>query len=141
MVSGKKVSNLNLSVSAKGGTTMSRRLLVAILTIILVGTWGSLGVAGEMPYSLEKAERGFYVPSKGPPSSTAVGVDALIGRPVGLATTLLGVGLFIATLPFSVPSRSVDTAARGLVVDPGGWTFCRPMGKSDPRYDRPGIFK
>ena len=120
---------------------MSRRLLVAILTIILVGTWGSLGVAGEMRYSLEKAERGFYVPSTGPPSSTALAADALIGRPVGLATTFLGTGLFIATLPFSIPSRSVGTSARGLVGDQGGWTFCRPMGKSDPRYDRPGIFK
>jgi len=141
MVSGKKVSNLKPSVSAKGGTTMSRRLLVAILTIILVGTWGSLGVAGEMPYSLEKAERGFYVPSTGPPSSAALGADALIGRWVGLATTIAGTGVFIATLPFSIPSGSVGTSARGLVGDPGGWTFCRPMGKSDPRYDRPGIFK
>ena len=120
---------------------MRRRLPVVILTIMLVVTWGGLGVAGEMPYSLEKAERGFYVPSTGPPTSVAVGADALFGRPVGLATTLLGTGLFIATLPFSIPSRSVDTAARGLVSDPGGWTFCRPMGKSDPRYDRPGIFK
>ncbi|OGR08322.1 MAG: hypothetical protein A3K23_00915 [Desulfobacca sp. RBG_16_58_9] len=120
---------------------MRRRLPVVILTIILVGTWGSLGVAGEMRYSLEKAERGFYVPSTGPPSSTAVAADALIGRPVGLATTFLGAGLFIATLPFSIPSRSVGTSARGLVGDQGGWTFCRPMGKSDPRYDRPGIFK
>jgi len=120
---------------------MRRRLPVVILTIMLVVTWGGLGVAGEMPYSLEKAERGFYVPSKGPPSSVAVGADALVGRPVGLATTLLGTGLFIATLPFSIPSGSVGTSARGLVGDPGGWTFCRPMGKSDPRYDRPGIFK
>jgi len=120
---------------------MSRRLLVAILTIMLVGTWGSLGVAGEMRYSLEKAEQGFFVPSTGPPSSVAMGADALIGRPLGLATTFLGVGLFIATLPFSIPSRSVGTAGRGLVGDPGGWTFCRPMGKNDPRYDRPGIFK
>jgi hypothetical protein len=121
---------------------MRRRLWVVILTIILVATWGSLaGAAGPMPYSLEKAERGFYAPSPGPPSPAAVAADAAIGRPVGLVTTVAGTGLFILTLPFTIPAGSVREASWGLVGQPGGWTFCRPLGRSDARYDRPGIFK
>jgi hypothetical protein len=126
---------------------MARPLLMTILTIILVGTWGSIAAAEKAPYSLSKAynmdsaEKGFKEEPGAEPSPAAVGADALIGRPLGLATTIVGTGAFVLTLPFTVPSRSVDTAAWGLVGRPGGWTFARPLGRSDPRYDRPGIFK
>jgi hypothetical protein len=70
-----------------------------------------------------------------------VAADAVIGRPLGLATTIAGTGVFLVTLPFSATSQSVDTAAWGLVGRPGGWTFVRPLGKGDPRFEEKGIFK
>ncbi len=121
---------------------MAQRLLVGILTIILVGAvCGSASAGSALPYSLEKAERGFLVPPKAEPSSSVVAVDALIGRPLGLATTIAGTAVFVATLPFSVPSGSTREASWGLVGRPAGWTFKRPLGRSEPRYGEPSIFR
>jgi hypothetical protein len=121
---------------------MRHRLPVVILTIILVATWGSMaGAAGPMPYNLDKAEKGFREPSKAEPSAAAVAADAVIGRPVGLVTTIAGAGLFVITLPFTAPSGSARQAAWELVGRQGGWTFNRPLGRSDPRYEREGIFR
>ena len=125
---------------------MNRSLLVAFLTLILVGTWGVLGAAGEtyslsQTYNLRKAERGFHEPRKGEPSASVVAADAVIGRPAGLATTIAGTGVFILTLPFTIPSQSVNTAAWGLVGRPGGWTFVRPMGKRAPEFEERSVFK
>ncbi|MEW6657725.1 MAG: hypothetical protein AB1424_03605 [Thermodesulfobacteriota bacterium] len=125
---------------------MIRPLLVVILTIILVGTWGSFAVAKEAyslskAYNMDKAEQGFKDPPKSEPSPSAIAADAVIGRPLGLATTIVGAGVFLSTFNFYIHSDSVGTAAWGLVGRPAGWTFARPIGRSDPRYDRPGIFK
>ncbi len=120
---------------------MKRRLPVVILTIILVGTWGGVGAGGNMPYSMEKAEWGFHDPPPTEPSAAAVAADAVIGRPLGLATTIVGGTLFLVTLPFTAPSGGARDAAWNLVGRQGGWTFNRPLGRSDPRYERQGIFK
>jgi hypothetical protein len=121
---------------------MKRRLPTVILTIILVATWaGTAGAGQALPYNLDKAERGFYEPPSGPPGPAAVAADAAIGRPLGLAMTIAGTGLFVLTLPFTAPSGNVREAAWGLIGQQGGWTFCRPLGRSDPRYERMGVFK
>lgn len=123
---------------------MPRPMLLVILSIMLVGTWGSLAAAKEpysisKAYSLEKAERGWGVPQKTAPSSVKVTADLLVGRPLGLATTTIAAGVFIVTLPFNIPSRSVRTAAWGL-GQVGGWTFKRPLGQYDPSFAEHGIF-
>jgi hypothetical protein len=121
---------------------MCRKLLVALLTVSLAGLLSGIAAAGVLGYSLRDAEQGFWdKPSPGPPSSLVVATDALIGRPLGLATTIAGTGVFIVTLPMSLGSGSTDEAAWGLVGQPGGWTFVRPMGRSDPRFDEVGIFR
>ena len=63
--------------------------------------------------------------------------DALIGRPLGLGATILGTGAFVATLPFTVCSGSVRDAARGMIKEPGAWTFTRPLG--EPPKNRNGF--
>ena len=63
------------------------------------------------------------------PNTNIMAADALIGRPLGLGATVLGTTAFVATLPFTIPSRSVRDAARGLVVEPARWTFKRPLGQ------------
>lgn len=125
---------------------MTRRLLTGIMAIMLVATWAGLGAAGEAysirkAYNMDKAEEGFVEPPAGEARASVVMADAAIGRPLGLATTLIGTGVFLVTLPFSVPSRSVDTAAWGLVGRPGGWTFNRPLGKGKPEYEEKSIFR
>ena len=59
-------------------------------------------------------------------------VDAFLLRPLGLAATVLGTAMFIVTLPFSLPTRSADDAAKALVVKPAKYTFARPLGQVEP---------
>ena len=85
---------------------MKSKVLLVILAISLVCAWGSVGTAGQIGYSMRWAEKGFaFKPNPGPPSSSVMAVDAIIGRPLGLATTIVGTGVFLVTLPFTLPSE------------------------------------
>ena len=54
--------------------------------------------------------------------------DLLVYRPIGTVVTLGGVVLFFCSLPFTVPSNSVNRAAGSLIVTPANYTFKRPLG-------------
>ena len=56
--------------------------------------------------------------------------DALFLRPFGMASTLLGAGFFIITLPFTAITGSTDKAAEKLISKPARFTFNRPLGGS-----------
>src|SRR5215472_16693370 len=62
-------------------------------------------------------------------SAEAVIVDGLLLRPGGLVATAVGTAVFVVTLPFSIPTRSVDKAVQKLVLDPARYTFVRPLGQ------------
>lgn len=59
----------------------------------------------------------------------AMVVDAVVLRPLGLAATVLGAGVFVISLPFTLPSGSVGDAAEELVAKPARYTFQRPLGQ------------
>ena len=100
---------------------MKSKVLLVILVISLVCAWGGVGTAGQIGYSMRGAETGFVSkPNPNPPSSAVVAADGIIGRPLGLATTIAGTGVFLVTLPFSLTSESTCEAAWGLVGRPGG---------------------
>ena len=63
------------------------------------------------------------------PTADAMILDALLLRPLGLAKTAVGAGVFVASLPFTVFSGSVSDAARKLVIEPAKDTFGRPLGE------------
>jgi hypothetical protein len=91
---------------------------------------------------MRSAEKGFVSkPSPDPPSSTVMAFDAVIGRPLGLASTIVGTGVFVVTLPFTLPSETSEEAAWGLAGQPTGWTFMRPLGRGAPEYEEKGVFK
>jgi hypothetical protein len=54
--------------------------------------------------------------------------DLAISRPFGLVATVIGGAVFIAALPFSLPSGSVKNTADTLVGEPFRFTFKRPLG-------------
>jgi len=54
-------------------------------------------------------------------------VDLVVLRPVGVVATVAGACLFVLTLPFTVPTRSVDKSAQNFVVAPFNYTFSRPF--------------
>lgn len=63
------------------------------------------------------------------PTAEAMLADAFVVRPFGIAATVLGSVAFVVSLPFTLPTRSVDKAAQKLVVDPAKFTFARPLGQ------------
>lgn len=63
-----------------------------------------------------------------PPSAAAMAVDLVLVRPLGLAATVLGTGLFIVSLPFSLLGMNTDEALVRLVGQPAEFTFLRPLG-------------
>jgi hypothetical protein len=63
------------------------------------------------------------------PSAGAMAIDILAVRPLGLAATLLGTGLFVVSLPFSALGGNVGEAADALVKTPAEFTFARPLGE------------
>lgn len=121
---------------------MKNKVLLAILVITLVCAWGSVGTAGQIGYSMRGAEKGFgFKPNPHPPNSGVMAFDGLIGRPLGLATTIVGTALLVVETPFTLYSGTTSEAAWGLVGRPAGWTFARPLGRSEPVYEERGVFQ
>jgi hypothetical protein len=121
---------------------MKNKVLLVILVMSLVCAWGSVGTAGQIGYSMRGSEKGFgFKPNPNPPSSAVMAFDGVLGRPLGLATTIVGTAAFLITLPVTIPSESTSEAAWGLVGRPGGWTFVRPLGRSEPVYEEEGVFQ
>jgi hypothetical protein len=55
--------------------------------------------------------------------------DALVARPLGLCATVIGTGIFVVSLPFSLLGRNTDKAFDYLMADPFQFTFSRPLGE------------
>jgi hypothetical protein len=60
--------------------------------------------------------------------ATDMVVDAVVMRPLGLVATVAGTVLTVVALPFTIPSGSVETSARELILRPADYTFKRPLG-------------
>ena len=55
--------------------------------------------------------------------------DALFVRPLGILGIIIGAGVFVISLPFSLLGRNVGEAGSKLVVAPAAFTFVRPLGE------------
>jgi len=52
-------------------------------------------------------------------------LDILFARPIGVAAGIIGTGIFVVSLPFTVPTGSVNDAAKMLIVEPFKFSFTR----------------
>ena len=72
------------------------------------------------------------LPPPPPPSRVAdpaeVAADALVVRPLGLVSTVLGAAIYVVTLPFAAIAGDVHGPARSLVGAPARFTFKRKLG-------------
>ena len=91
---------------------------IALLIVVLFLCATSLVHAAENPYMARTEDV----------SAEEIIVDGLLLRPGGLVATVVGTAVFVVTLPFSIPTKSVDKAAQKLIVDPARYTFVRPLG-------------
>ena len=64
-----------------------------------------------------------------------VAADTLVVRPVCLAATIIGSGLFVISLPIAALSHSVKKTAHVLVVRPARATFTRHLGDMESLED------
>ena len=64
-------------------------------------------------------------------SGAAMAGDAVVARPLGLASLVLGFGLFVVSSPFSALGGNIGDAWGTLVANPAKFTFARPLGKFD----------
>lgn len=69
------------------------------------------------------------------PPAYAMVADAVIARPLLIAGTVIGAGLFVVTLPFTALGGGVDRAGQALVVEPGKAAFVRCLGCTKSGYD------
>ena len=57
-------------------------------------------------------------------------VDLVVLRPLGIAATVIGSAFFVLSLPFTIWSgERLKQAGTHLVVEPGAYSFTRPLGQ------------
>jgi hypothetical protein len=62
-------------------------------------------------------------------SLAAVVVDVVAVRPLGCASTVVGLLGYVVSLPFSIPGDNDEVVWENLVEDPAAYTFKRPIGE------------
>jgi len=58
-------------------------------------------------------------------------MDIVFARPLGVVAGILGTGLFIVSLPFTIPTGSVSDAANMFIVQPFQFSFTREFPDED----------
>lgn len=70
-----------------------------------------------------------------PPAFAMIG-DLLIARPLLIAATVVGAGLFVVSLPFTAMGGGIGRTGKALVVDPGKAAFVRCLGCTGDGYNK-----
>jgi hypothetical protein len=68
------------------------------------------------------------------PSPDEVAADLLFVRPVALSSIIVGSGIFVVGLPFTIPTKNLGLAWKKLVVEPAKYTFAKPLGQLDTPF-------
>jgi hypothetical protein len=68
------------------------------------------------------------------PSSDEIAADLLFVRPVAFSSIIVGAGIFVVSLPFTIPTGNFILAGRKLVVVPFKYTFSKPLGQLDTDF-------
>ncbi|MCG8394021.1 MAG: hypothetical protein MI745_13150 [Pseudomonadales bacterium] len=69
------------------------------------------------------------------PGEMAMIADSIIARPVLLASTVVGAGLYVVTLPFSLLGGNPGEAGNVLVMAPAKNTFIRCLGCTPAQHE------
>jgi hypothetical protein len=70
-----------------------------------------------------------------PPAYAMIG-DLLIARPLLIAATIVGAGLFVIASPFAAAGGNLGATGKALVVDPGKAAFVRCLGCTGDGYGK-----
>ncbi|MCE5361899.1 multidrug transporter [Pseudomonas anguilliseptica] len=70
------------------------------------------------------------------PAAFSMVGDLLIARPLLIAATAIGAGVFVVTLPFSAAGGNIADAGKALVLEPGEAAFVRCLGCTTSGYKK-----
>ncbi len=93
-------------------------LLLLIVSLIVSGVY-STGRASDMVRKDDPMIHGWSV------------VDLFVARPLGVVAGIGGSVLFVAALPFTIPSGSVGDTASMFIVQPFQFSFIREVPDPD----------
>ncbi|MET1067956.1 MAG: multidrug transporter [Pseudomonas prosekii] len=93
-----------------------RTFVVALLLSVGPPALGAEHGSGDPRYTIQN-----------PPAFAMIG-DLLIARPLLVAATVIGAGVFVVSLPFTALGGGVGDAGQALVVDPARAAFVRCLG-------------
>jgi hypothetical protein len=65
------------------------------------------------------------------PTGEQMALDLILVRPLSLAGTVLGIGVFVVALPINALTLNFKEPARRLVLEPAQYTFVRRLGDLD----------
>lgn len=65
------------------------------------------------------------------PTAEQMALDLVLVRPLSLAGTVIGIGVFVVALPFNALTLNFKDPARRLVLEPAKYTFVRELGDLD----------
>ncbi len=103
---------------------ISKRFSFVVMLMCLVTT-PILQAGGDIHYSDRHQNDNLFIE---PGSGEAMVLDALVFRPIGLVTIVIGGAIFLVSLPFSALGGNVGEAADKLIVEPIDYTFKRKLG-------------
>ncbi|HEF4758931.1 TPA: multidrug transporter [Pseudomonas putida] len=100
-----------------------RALVVALLLSIGTTAVANSG-SGDPLYTIQN-----------PPAYAMIG-DLLIARPLLVAATVIGAGVFVVSLPFTAFGGGVGDAGQALVIDPAKAAFARCLGCTGEGFEQ-----
>lgn len=96
-----------------------KRFTIVLLVLVLVAVpWCAMASSGMVTTDYQV-------------TVAAMAGDAIVVRPLGIASVVLGFGLFIVSSPFSALGGNIGDAWSTLVDRPARFTFVRPLGEFD----------
>ena len=78
--------------------------------------------------SAEAVDVNYYPAGDTRPSIAAMGMDFFIVRPLTFTLTVVGSVFWFVSLPVTALGGNVEEAGEKMVLDPGRYTFVRPLG-------------
>ncbi len=97
-----------------------KKLLVTLLMLILVSCMFCPEGSAQSAPSLKDDELNL--------------VDLLIARPAGFAAGIVGTGIFIVTLPFTIPAGGVEKASQMLITNPFHFSLSRQFPDENEKF-------
>ena len=96
-----------------------KKIFLLLLTVsLLIGGLYSTGWAGDN-LKQDPVSQGWSL------------LDLLVARPLSVAAGIGGSAIFVATLPFTIPSRTTRDAAQMFIYEPFQFSFNREVPDPD----------